>query len=71
MDAESRPPVHCLVAWFSPVFGLVGEPKVMPLEDAADYAQAGWAVLVDPADERDLATFERAQRIFHALDRKG
>ena len=62
MIDDDRPHLHCLVAYVSPVFGLVSEPRVMPLEDAVDYAHAGFAVLVDPQDERDLAMYERLER---------
>lgn len=57
-----KPILHALVGYFCPPFGLVSEPRVMPLEDAVDFHDWGFWVLVDPADERDLATWERAQR---------
>ena len=70
-----RPPIRCLVCWFSPVFGVIGGrdvsdaipdasvwPKVVSLEEAADLARAGFSVLVDPQDERDLAMYERFMR---------
>lgn len=62
MEPDDRPTLHALVAYFSPAFGLLSEPRVMPLEEAVDYAKAGFAVLVDPADEWDLALYERLQR---------
>ena len=66
MDVDERPHLHGLVAWWSPAFGVLGNPmiwpKVMPLEDAVDYARAGAIVLVDPQDERDLAMHERLIR---------
>lgn len=66
MDADERPVLHALVCYWSDVFGIIGDahdwPKVMPLEDAIDYARAGFAVLVDPQDERDLAMHERLER---------
>lgn len=63
MEYKARPIIHCLVAYFVAPFGCVMEPRMMPLEDAAEYARFGFAVLVDPEDERDLATWERYQRI--------
>lgn len=62
MEIDDRPHLHCLVGFMSPAFGLIGEPKVMPLEDAIDYARFGFTILVDPADERDLAMYENRQR---------
>lgn len=62
MDCEARPQLHALVGYFCPVFGLLTEPKILPLEDAVDYARFGFCVLVDPQDERDLAMYERLQR---------
>ena len=62
MEYESKPHLHALVAFYCPAVGLLTEPKVMPLEDAVDYARFGFTVLVDPADERDLAMWERLQR---------
>lgn len=58
-----RPPIRCLVAYFSPTFGLLTIPRVISLAEAADRAAMGYAVLVDPADECDLATYERQHRI--------
>jgi len=63
MEHESRPKVTALVAYFCPPFGCVTEPRVMPLEDAADFAQFGFAVLVDPQDEADLVRYEQLQRV--------
>ncbi len=57
-----KPHLHALVAFFSPVFGLCSEPRVMPLEDAVDFQRAGFVVLIDPADERDLVHWEMVQR---------
>lgn len=71
---DSRPILHALVAWYSPAFGVLGDPtlwpKVMPLEDAVDYARAGAVVLVDPQDERDLAMHERLLRAVAPRRRK-
>ena len=63
---QIRPKLHGLVCYFSPVFGCVTVPQVMPLELAVDYQRAGFAVLVDPADERDLAMYERLERAIAA-----
>lgn len=62
MEYEGRPHLHALVAFYVEPFGFITEPTMMPLEDAADYARFGWTVLVDPADERDLAMWERLER---------
>lgn len=62
MQYEGRPHLHALVAKFCAPFGLLDEPRVMPLEDAVDYQRFGWWVLVDPQDERDLAMYERLER---------
>lgn len=66
METDETPHLHALVAWFSPAFGILGDPlvwpKVMPLEEAVDFATAGAVVLVDPADEYDLAMYENRQR---------
>ena len=59
---SERPILHCLVAYVSPVFGLVSVPRMMPLEDAIDFQQQGFSVLVDPADERELTHWEMVQR---------
>lgn len=61
MDSD-RPILHALVAYLSPVFGLVSEPRVMPLEEAVDFARAGFAVIVDPQDQSDLQRWEQVQR---------
>ena len=74
MDPDERPHLHALVAWFSPTFGVLGDPliwpKIMPLEDAVDYARAGAVVLVDPADECDLAIYECWRRALHGPKRR-
>ncbi len=59
---SDKPTLHALVAFFSPVFGLVSEPRMMPLEDAVDYQRAGFVVFVDPQDEEDLARWEQIER---------
>jgi hypothetical protein len=59
---DDRPVLHCLVAFVSPAFGLCSEPRVMPLEDAADYARFGFSVIVDPQDQSDLQRWEQIQR---------
>jgi hypothetical protein len=50
------------VAYFSPAFGLMTEPRLVCLEEAADYHKLGYAVLVDPVSEIEFATWERSQR---------
>lgn len=62
MDTHERPVLHALVCYFCEPFGCVTEPRVMPLEEALDYVRFGFAVLVDPEDERDLAMHERLLR---------
>ena len=59
---DDRPVLHALVAFVSPAFGLMSEPRILPLEDAVDYARFGFTVLVDPADERELVMWEAIQR---------
>ena len=62
MEPLARPILHALVCYFSPAFGCVSEPRVMPLEEAIDFQRVGFAVLMDPEDERDLAMHERLER---------
>lgn len=57
-----RPILHALVAFVSPAFGLVNTPRVMPLEEAADYARFGFTVIVDPQDASDLQRWEQIER---------
>ena len=57
-----KPALRALVGYFSPAFGLLTIPKLVSLDDAADYAQSGFVVLVDPADERALVMWEGWQR---------
>lgn len=59
---DDRPAIRCLVGFLCPSFGLVGQPRVMTLEEAADYARFGFVVMVDPADLSDLARWEQIQR---------
>lgn len=59
---SDKPVLHALVAYFSPAFGLVSDPRIMPLEDAVDFQRAGFVVFVDPSDEADLARWEQIQR---------
>lgn len=59
---DSRPILHCLVAFVSPVFGLCSQPRMMALEDAEDFARFGFSVMVDPQDASDLARWEQVQR---------
>ena len=61
MDDE-RPVVMALVGYFAPPWGVVGRPKIVPLEDAAEYHALGFAVFVDPADEAALVAWEQRQR---------
>ena len=62
---DPRPPLHALVGYFCEPFGLLDEPRVMTLEDAADYARFGWTVFVDPQDQEDLARWEQLHRALH------
>lgn len=59
VNAMDRPVIHCLVSyeWKD---GEFTEPALVSLELAAELKERGYAVVVDPADERDLATFERS-----------
>jgi hypothetical protein len=51
-----------LVGYFSPVFGLCNTPRMMPLEEAAEYQRMGFVVFVDPQDEAELVRWEQIQR---------
>ncbi len=76
MESSERPVVHALVCCFSPAFGIVGKrgldpdgppdarswPKLVTLEEAVNYALAGFAVLVDPQDQEDLQRHEQYLR---------
>ena len=75
MDTDDRPPIRCLVAWWSPAFGILGDPdlwpRVMSLEDAADYAKAGATVMLDPFDMELFTRYEQAQRaLYHYRKRR-
>jgi len=59
---SDKPILHALVAYFSPVFGLVSDPRIMPLEEAVDYQRVGYVVFVDPGDEEDLVRWEQVER---------
>lgn len=58
MNAVDRPQIRCLVA-IEVAEGIFTESGLVSLELAAELKEKGYAVLVDPADEADLATFER------------
>lgn len=58
---NDKPVIRCLVAlqiheW------LFTESALVSLDLAAELKEKGWVVLVDPMDERDLASWERIQR---------
>ncbi len=59
---EDRPTVRALVGWMLPNGEFVVRKNVVSLEQAADYAQYGWAVLVDPMDESQLARWNQLHR---------
>lgn len=59
---DDRPILHALVAYVSPAFGLVSQPRMMPLDEAVDYARFGFTVIVDPQDQSDLQRWEQVQR---------
>lgn len=53
-----KPVIRCLVSY--PVGDLIfTSPALVSLDTAADLKEKGYMVAVDPADERDLATWER------------
>jgi hypothetical protein len=60
---HDKPVIRCLVA-YPYIEGDFTEAAVVSLEVAAELAEKGWAVLVDPMTERDLAAWERVQRWF-------
>lgn len=67
--ADDRPRVRCLVSLeIHP--GVFTASAVVGLELAAELRGKGYAVLVDPADERDLATWERYQRSLRTHSKK-
>lgn len=57
-----RPVIRCLVAYPVPDGSFVVWCVPVSLELAAESKTLGWQVLVDPASEIDLATWERVQR---------
>ena len=59
---NDRPVPHALVGYFFAPFGLCSEPRIMPLDEAVEYARVGYVVFVDPSDEQDLARWEQMQR---------
>jgi hypothetical protein len=61
VDTE-KPTIRALIAWprlHGHVF--LSKQQTVTLEEAVDYKRLGFAVLVDPADERLLAEWERDQ----------
>jgi len=62
METRDRPVIHVLVAYFSPAFGVISAPRLMPLEDAVDYARYGFTVIPDPFDLEDLTRYEQILR---------
>ena len=62
MDYE-RPGIRALVSYpMTPDPVMWTDAGVVSLELAAELQTRGYMVLVDPADERDLAMWERLQR---------
>lgn len=59
---DPRPVITALIGYHVEPFGVIGSPKIVPLDEAAQYHALGFAVLVDPADEAELATWERRHR---------
>ncbi len=61
-----------MVGYFAPPFGLVKEPRIMPLEHAASFrpltnpndppSRGGFYILVDPGIEEDLVRWEQVER---------
>ena len=66
---SDRPILHALVGYWSPVFGLCNTPRMMPLEEAAEYQRLGFVVFVDPADECELVRWEQIERSLTTLAR--
>jgi hypothetical protein len=63
MRYETRPRLTALVGFFAPPHGVITKMRILPLEEAVGFVRFGFTILVDPADERDLATWEREQRL--------
>lgn len=63
MALPDKPTITCLVAypWRDGEYVVWGQP--VSLELAAALKAVGWAVLVDPMTERDLATWERVAAV--------
>lgn len=69
-DVEyERPAIRCFVS-FPLREDLWTDPAIVNLELAAELNARGYMVLVDPADERDLAMWERLQRAVQPPKRK-
>lgn len=67
--ADDRPRVRCLVS-LEICPGVFTDSAECSLELAAELRGKGYAVLVDPADERDLASWERFQRSLRTQSKK-
>ncbi len=59
---DGRPRLHALVGWFLPDGDVIVKKQPVLLEDAADYARMGWAVVVDPSDQAHLARWLQLNR---------
>jgi hypothetical protein len=62
MDAEDRPEIRALIGYRFPGGALWLSGEVFTLEEAAEASRWGFAVVVDPADERALEQWLEARR---------
>lgn len=63
MFDEDRPSIRALIGWLLPGGDVIlSQQNTIPLEDAPLYQKWGFVILVDPADESDLASWEREHR---------
>ncbi len=65
MDDQTRPPIRCLIGWLLPDGHVLMRWGLVPLDDAETFHRYGWAVLVDPDDEAQLARYHHLHPEFH------
>lgn len=61
---SDKPVFHVFVGYLCPPYGLIGQTKVMPLDEAVEYAALGFTVIRDPFAASDLARWEQLQRVY-------
>ena len=61
--SDPKPAVRAIAAYMLPYGDVVlSKLPTVTLEEAEEFHRLGWAVLIDPADEADLAKWEQTQR---------